>query len=164
MARADKLTPQQEAFVAALVRGKNQHDAYIEAYPKAAEWKRSTVDPKASKLFKQDKIQARYSVLLEEYKDQLRLEAFYDKDKAINDLLWLKEEARETISEAGLRQATAQAYLNCIKELCNLIDIYPNKVNKTELTVDAVVDNNNPFAELTTEQLLKLAGEYDEQE
>lgn len=164
MTRLDRLTSQQETFVAALVAGKSQYNAYLEAYPNAKNWKRTTVDPKASNLFKQDKIQARYKKLLEEYQDKLRLEAFYDRDQAINDLLWLKEEARDTIQENGLRQASAQAYLNCIKELGNLIDLYPNKVNKTELTVDAVVDNNNPFSELTTEQLLKLAGDYDAEE
>lgn len=111
-----------------------------------------------------DKIRARYEILMAEYKEKLRLEAFYNRDSAINDLLWLKAEAKNAIAKNGLRQASAQAYLNCIKELGNLIDLYPTKTNKTELTVDAVIDNNNPFAELTTEQLLKLAGEYDAEE
>lgn len=164
MTRLDRLTQQQEAFVAALVSGKSQREAYFEAYPKSRNWKPESVDSKACTLFKKDKVRARYDQLIREYQDKLRLEAFYDRDQAINDLLWLKEEARDTIQENGLRQASAQAYLNCIKELGNLIDLYPNKVNKTELTVDAVVDNNNPFAELTTEQLLKLAGDYDAEE
>lgn len=164
MARNNRLTQQQEAFVVALVSGKNQREAYIEAYPKAANWKTGSVDSKASLLFKQEKIQKKYDELLFEYKEHVKYAAFYDRDKAISDLIWLKEQAKEAILENGVRQATSQAYLNCVKELCTLIDLYPNKAQKVDLNVDAVVDNDNPYAQLTTEQLIALAGDYTDEE
>lgn len=159
MARTDRLTKQQEDFVAALISGKTQREAYIEAYPKAANWKETSIDPKASALFKQDKIQKRYNELLEEYKKEVKDKAFYDRDTAIEDLLWLKDKSKENIQKNGVKQAPAQAYLNCIKELCNITDVYPDKTKKLDVSVDAMVENNNPFADLTTEQLLRLAGE-----
>lgn len=164
MARNDRLTQQQEAFVAALVAGKSQREAYIEAYPKAANWKPASVDSKACVLFKQEKIHRRYDELFAEYQDHLKYAAFYDRDKAISDLIWLKEQSKEAILENGVRQATSQAYLNCVKELCTLIDLYPNKAQKVDLNVDAVVDNDNPYAQLTTEQLIALAGDYTDEE
>lgn len=164
LARNDRLTQQQEAFVLALVAGKDQREAYIEAYPKAARWKTSSVDTKASLLFKQEKVQKKYDELLFEYKEHVKHEAFYDRDEAISDLIWLKEQSRESILENGVKQATSQAYLNCVKELCTLIDLYPNKSQKVDLNVDAVIDNDNPYAQLTTEQLIALAGDYTDEE
>lgn len=164
MTRNDKLTQQQEVFVAALVAGKTQYKAYIEAYPKAANWKRSSVDSKASVLANQEKIQKRYDILFAEYQDHIKYTAFYDRDEAIHDLIWLKEQAKESIVENGAKQATSQAYINCVKELCALIDLYPNKAQKVDLNVDAIVDNDNPYAQLTTEQLIALAGDYTDEE
>jgi len=69
------LTPKQEIFVASLVKGNSQRQAYIEAYPNAAKWKGESVDSKASNLLKTDKVQTRYQELLKKAEDESILTA-----------------------------------------------------------------------------------------
>lgn len=69
------LTPKQEIFVASLVKGNSQRQAYIEAYPNAAKWKDESVDSKASNLLKTDKVQTRYQELLKKAEDESILTA-----------------------------------------------------------------------------------------
>lgn len=55
--------PKHEKFVQELISGETQYAAYLAAYPASKVWKRATVDSKASNLFKDGKIQARYQEL-----------------------------------------------------------------------------------------------------
>lgn len=65
-----KLTDNQERFVQELIKGKSQREAYRTAYPKCKATDK-TVDEKASKLFKVDKVRTRY----DEIHDRLVQEA-----------------------------------------------------------------------------------------
>ena len=123
------LTPKQEAFVQALIAGKSQREAYKEAY-NAANMKDKTIDEKACRLFANTKVRARYDELVEEHKQK----ALYTREEAINDLIWIKEKAREDISnpKIGLRQANGTIYLNSVKELSLLEDLYPDKKAKDD--------------------------------
>ena len=58
------LTAKQEKFVRELVKGKSQRQAYKAAY-NASKMKDSTIDRKASVMFKRDDIRARYDELIE---------------------------------------------------------------------------------------------------
>ena len=58
----EKLTNKQEAFVLALIDGKSQREAYRSAY-KAERMKDKTVDEKASRLFAEGKVRARFDEL-----------------------------------------------------------------------------------------------------
>ena len=120
------LTQRQEKFVRALIAGKSQRQAYKEAY-NAANMKDKTIDERASVLFKNDKIKTRYNELVEEHKNK----ALYTRENAVNDLIWIKEEAKEDILKNGIRQANSTTYVNSIKELSTLNDLYPDKKNKT---------------------------------
>ena len=86
------LTGKQEKFVQALVAGKSQREAYKEAY-NAAKMKDKTIDERASVLFKNDKVKTRYNELLEEHKNK----ALYTREEMVNDLIWIKEKAKEDI-------------------------------------------------------------------
>ena len=123
------LTSKQEKFIQALVAGKSQRQAYKEAY-NAANMKDKTIDERASVLFKNDKIKTRYNELLEEHKNK----ALYTRENAVNDLIWIKEEAKEDILKNGIRQANSTTYVNSIKELSTLNDLYPDKKNKADDT------------------------------
>lgn len=123
------LTSKQEKFIQALVAGKSQRQAYKEAY-NAANMKDKTIDERASVLFKNDKIKTRYNELLEEHKKK----ALYTRENAVNDLIWIKEEAKEDILKNGIRQANSTTYVNSIKELSTLNDLYPDKKNKADDT------------------------------
>ena len=120
------LTSKQEKFIQALVAGKSQRQAYKEAY-NAANMKDKTIDERASVLFKNDKIKTRYNELLEEHKNK----ALYTREEAVNDLIWIKEKSKEDILKNGIRQANSTTYVNSIKELSTLNDLYPDKKNKT---------------------------------
>ena len=120
------LTSKQEKFIQALVAGKSQRQAYKEAY-NAANMKDKTIDERASVLFKNDKIKTRYNELLEEHKKK----ALYTREEAVNDLIWIKEESKKDIFKNGIRQANSTTYINSIKELSTLNDLYPDKKNKT---------------------------------
>lgn len=65
-----KLTNKQEKFVLELVQGKSQREAYKAAYS-TKNMKDKTIDEKASRLFNEGKIRARYDELI----DRVRKEA-----------------------------------------------------------------------------------------
>ena len=123
------LTPKQEMFVQALIAGKSQREAYKEAY-NATNMKDETIDVRACELLKKSKVKVRYEELIEEHKQK----ALYTREEAINDLIWIKEKAREDISnpKIGLRQANGTIYLNSVKELSLLEDLYPDKKAKDD--------------------------------
>ncbi|WP_290454743.1 hypothetical protein [Romboutsia ilealis] len=121
------LTPKQEAFVIALVEGKSQRQAYKEAYPKTR-MKDSTIDVEASKMFNNPKISIRYQELLDEFKQK----ALYSREEAVKDLVWVKEEAATSIRKKGLNQGNGTIYINSVKELCALNDLYPDKKAKDD--------------------------------
>ena len=114
------LTPKQEKFVRGLVEGKSQRLAYQHAYD-TSNMKDETIDPKASNLFRQDKIKARYHELLQE----ANRKSIWTREMAIEELKWLKDKAKASIEVDGVRQANSNAFVNSVKELNVLGDVYP---------------------------------------
>ena len=123
------LTPKQEKFVQALISGMSQREAYKEAY-NAANMKDEVIDVRASELLKKSKVKVRYEELVNENKEK----ALYTLENSINDLIWIKEKAKEDIlnPKKGLRQGNGTIYLNAVKELNLLNDLYPDKKAKEE--------------------------------
>ena len=123
------LTPKQEKFVQALISGMSQREAYKEAY-NATRMKDATIYNNAYKLMQNNEILTRYNELLEEHKKK----ALYTRENSINDLIWIKEKAKEDIlnPKKGLRQGNGTIYLNAVKELNLLNDLYPDKKAKEE--------------------------------
>ena len=146
------LTSKQEKFIQALVAGKSQRQAYKEAY-NAAKMKDETIDTRACELLKNSKVKARYNELLEEHKNK----ALYTREEMVNDLIWIKEKAKEDIKnpKKGLRQANGTIFINAIKELGELNELYPSK--KQDIKMDAKI--NNPYADFTYEELKKMIDE-----
>jgi hypothetical protein len=123
------LTPKQEMFIQGIVSGLSQREAYKQAY-NTSKMKDETIDVKASVMFNNDKIRIRYDELIEQFKEK----ALYTREEAVNDLIWIKEKAKEDIEnpKRGLKQANGTVFLNSIKELCLLNDLYPDKKAKEE--------------------------------
>ena len=146
------LTSKQEKFIQALVAGKSQRQAYKEAY-NAAKMKDETIDTRACELLKKSKVKARYNELLEEHKNK----ALYTREEMVNDLIWIKEKAKEDIKnpKKGLRQANGTIFINAIKELGELNELYPSK--KQDIKMDAKI--SNPYADFTYEELKKMIDE-----
>ena len=86
------LTPKQEKFVQALISGMSQYEAYKEAY-NATRMKDATIYNNAYKLMQNNEILTRYNELLEEHKKK----ALYTREEMVNDLIWIKEQAKEDI-------------------------------------------------------------------
>ena len=116
------LTTKQEIFVQRLIEGNSQREAYKFAY-EADNMKNETIDKRASELFSKGEIKGRYEELLEEHKQK----ALYTREEAVNDLIWLKEKAREDIEYRGLKQANGGHFLKSVNELCQLEGLYPTK-------------------------------------
>ena len=128
------LTPKQEKFVQALISGMSQYEAYKEAY-NATRMKDATIYNNAYKLMQNNEILTRYNELLEEHKKK----ALYTREEAVNDLIWIKEESKEDILKNGIRQANSTTYINSIKELATLNDLYPDKKNKNIEDDDMII-------------------------
>ena len=105
-----KLTTKQENFAQGLVAGLSQRDAYKQAY-KTDRMKDSTINVKASELAKDGKIMVRYRELLKEYSNM----NLWTREAAFNEYEWLKNRAKEDIQEEGVRQATANAFLDSLE-------------------------------------------------
>ena len=146
------LTAKQEKFVQALISGKSQRVSYKEAY-NAANMKDEVIDVRASELLKNSKVRVRYEELLEEHKEK----ALYTREEMVNDLIWVKEKAKEDINnpKKGLRQANGTIFINAIKELGELNELYP--VKKQDVSLNGEI--SNPYANFTYEELKKMIDE-----
>ncbi len=152
------LTPKQEKFVQGLVAGLSQRKAYINAGYSTKGHTETTIDANASRLFNNSKVLARFNELMSQHKEK----ALWTREQAINDLIWVKEQARnsmidEKFDNGYVRQGTSTAYINAIKELNALEDVYPDKTQNININGEL----NNPFGGLTTEQLARLADGYE---
>ena len=116
------LTIKEEIFVQRRIEGYSQTEAYRFAYD-CKNMKDKTVTEKASKLMSKDNVRARYEELLNEHKNK----ALYTREEAVNDLIWIKEKAREDIECRGLKQANGGHFLKSVNELCQLEALYPTK-------------------------------------
>ena len=111
----DKLTPKQELFVQGIISGLSQRQAYRQAY-KAEKMSDETVDVRASKLLKEYKVSIRYRELLKEFSNM----ALWSREQAFNEYEWLKNKARSSIENDGVRQANSTAFLSALDGMNNM--------------------------------------------
>ena len=127
------LTQKQEKYVQGLVAGLSQRQAYIEAGYSTNNKTNSYVDKEASLLFKNRKVFERYKILMDEHKEK----ALWTREQAVNDLIWLKDQALQSITnerfdKGYVRQGTSNAFLSAIQELNKLEDLYPSDKHQVE--------------------------------
>ena len=106
----DKLTPKQELFVQGIISGLSQRQAYRQAFPNSKKWKDSTVDSNASRLLQNSKVLARYRELLKQFSNM----SLWSREQAFNEYEWLKNKARASIENEGIRQANSNAFLSAL--------------------------------------------------
>ena len=135
------LTIKEEIFVQRRIEGYSQTEAYRFAY-NCENMKDKTVIEKASKLMAKANVRARYEELIEEHKNK----ALYTREEAVNDLIWIKEKAREDIECRGLKQANGGHFLKSVNELCQLEALYPTKEESKK-------DNEEDIAKVLKEAL-----------
>jgi phage terminase, small subunit len=111
----DKLTPKQELFVQGIISGLSQRQAYRKAY-KAEKMSDEAVDVKASRIFKEAKIRLRYRELLKQFSNM----SLWSREQAFNEYEWLKNKARASIEQDGIRQANSNAFLSALDGMNNM--------------------------------------------
>lgn len=111
----DKLTSKQELFVQGIISGLSQRQAYRKAY-KAEKMSDETVDSKASELLKNGKVTVRYRELLKEFSNM----SLWSREQAFNEYEWLKNKARSSIENDGIRQANSNAFLSALDGMNNM--------------------------------------------
>lgn len=123
------MTPQQEDFCKYIeIEKLSQYAAYLKAYPKAKDWKRSTVDENASRLANQDKILARRKELRDELTEELKQEAKWTRKDAYDNLIWLLNAARtEAEGKGEISSANVSAIINATKELNTIFAVTEEK-------------------------------------
>lgn len=119
------LTPKQERFCQNLeVKRMSQRWAYIDAYPKANDWKKSTVDEKACILANSDKILARRKELRKEQSKEIAKEAKWTRQDAFKTLNKLIAKAEEEIEIRGeMSSPNVSAIINAVKELNGIYEV-----------------------------------------
>ena len=122
-----KLTRQQEMFVQAIMAGHGQSEAYKIAYPKANNWTPQAVATEAYRMMKKPQIAARIEELQSNYQKHLEFSAIYDRDQLLYDFLYLKERSEESIEDYGVRQANSNALVNALKNIGEILALYPDK-------------------------------------
>ena len=122
-----RLTRQQEMFVQAIMAGHGQAEAYKIAYPKANNWTPQAVATEAYRLIRKPHVAARYEELQNNYQKHLEFASFYGRDELLYDFLYLKERSEESIEDVGVRQANSNAYVNALKNIGEILSLYPDK-------------------------------------
>lgn len=111
----DKLTPKQELFVQGIISGLSQRQAYRQAY-KSDKMSDEAVDVKASRIFKEAKVRLRYRELLKQFSNM----SLWSREQAFNEYEWLKNKARASIENEGIRQANSNAFLSALDGMNNM--------------------------------------------
>lgn len=111
----DKLTPKQELFVQRIISGLSQRQAYRQAY-KAEKMSDAVVDNKASALFNKGEVRVRYRELLKQFSNM----SLWSREQAFNEYEWLKNKARSSIENDGIRQANSTAFLSALDGMNNM--------------------------------------------
>ena len=112
----DKITPKQELFVQGIISGLSQRQAYRQAFPNSKKWKDSTVDSNASRLLQNSKVLTRYRELLKQFSNM----SLWSREQAFNEYEWLKNKARASIENDGVRQANSNAFLSALDGMNNM--------------------------------------------
>lgn len=111
----DKLTPKQELFVQGIISGLSQRQAYRQAY-RAEKMTDKTVDETANKLLRNPKVTTRYRELLKQFSNM----SLWSREQAFNEYEWLKNKARLSIENDGIRQANSNAFLSALDGMNNM--------------------------------------------
>ena len=74
------------------------------------------VDVQASKLLKSPKITLRYRELLKQFSNM----SLWSREQAFNEYEWLKNKARASIENEGIRQANSNAFLAALEGMNNM--------------------------------------------
>jgi phage terminase small subunit len=148
------LTTKQEKFVQNLLKGMSQREAYKSSY-NASNMKDETIDSKASILFKDEKVRARYEELTERTAKKTII-SVQERMELLTKIA--KGEEYETFSgndgELYTTPTKVDTRMKAIDTLNKMDGVYVQKIeSNSNVTID------NPYKNLSIEELKKLAGD-----
>lgn len=114
----------------------SQRKSYREAFKQSKRWKDTTVDSKASTLFRDGKVRERYQELQEQAQDEAII---------------TRKARMVLLSELAEKAEKEDTQIKAIDTLNKMDNVY---VNKTEISGGLAV---NPYANLSEDELRKLA-------
>lgn len=161
----DKLTPKQELFVQGIISGLSQRQAYRQAY-KAEKMSDAVVDNKASAIFNKGEVRVRYRELLKLFSNM----SLWSREQAFNEYEWLKNKARASIENDGIRQANSNAFLSALDGMNNMawkdFELTDEKVRQEIELLKIKIESNQGSKSDTTlmEALLNAVKDGDEVE
>ena len=122
------LSPKEELFCQNLeIKRMSQRLAYLDAYPKSKAWKPKTVDERACRLARSNKIVARCEELRASLNEEIRQEAKWTRQDAFEALKWMMDKAKEEAERKGeLTGPCVSAITNATKELNTIFAIMEN--------------------------------------
>lgn len=112
---AELKNAKQERFVQGLVSGLSQRKAYLAAFPSSARWKDSTVDNKASELFKKSEILGRYQELQQQAASEAVMSATKRKEWLTRLIQSEEEETKDKLKAVDTLNKMTGEYLNKIE-------------------------------------------------
>lgn len=98
-----KLTDKQERFVQELIKGKSQREAYRIAYPSSRKWKDGNVDSKASALFKNGKVRARFNEIKGKVIKRVEKKAIITAEEIIKEIASIAKDDMSNYLEFGMK-------------------------------------------------------------
>lgn len=119
------LTPKQEQYCKnRALKKMSQRKAYIDAFPKAKEWKPATVDTRAWELEKKSEIIERLKELQDELKEEILKEAAWTRQDALTELKKLIERANKEMDiTESMSGPNVSAIINAVKELNEIFEV-----------------------------------------
>lgn len=105
-----KLTDKQEKFVLGLIEGKSQRKAYVDAGYSTENKSEKDIDVLASRISNNSKVSARFEQLRQEVAEKSK----WTRQKAFEEYEWLKNVAKNEISESGIKKPTADAFIQSL--------------------------------------------------
>ena len=76
----------------------------------------AVVDNKASAIFNKGEVRVRYRELLKQFSNM----SLWSREQAFNEYEWLKNKARASIENDGIRQANSNAFLSALDGMNNM--------------------------------------------
>lgn len=118
------LTPKQEQYCKnKVLKGMTQKDAYKNSY-NAKNMSDNAISVEACKLEANPKIAIRIKELEDEQTTDILKDNKWNRDEAYKELTWLLEKSKKEITETNsVNSSTANAIINCVKELNNIYDV-----------------------------------------
>lgn len=154
----NKLTSKQEAFVRYIIEGKSKTQAYKLAYD-TSNFKESTVNVKASQLFKKTDVRKRYDDMINELKNQV----IYDRADLIKDLLEIKNIALKEMRESNKARVNGFIALKALEQyqlLTQITDLDKAKLKleheKLEFAKSKIVRENEELQKANANKLKEL--------